>query len=182
MITVTRQKKIIGISGSLRDNSSNTNILRQLGSLVPSGIDFTIYTGIGDLPHFNPELDGETPPVTVADFRTQIKESDAVIICTPEYAFGVPGSLKNALDWAVSSGEFDNKPLALITASLSGEKAHAALLNTLSALSTNIPPERTLLISFIRSKLDEHGFLKEPALIQSLQAILHSLEEVIVAR
>ncbi|MCW3118923.1 MAG: azr 2 [Chitinophagaceae bacterium] len=169
--------KITGISGSLRDNSSNTNILRQLAAMIPAEIDFTIYNGIGGLPHFNPELDGEKPPIPVESFRQLLKETDAVIICTPEYAFGVPGSLKNALDWTVSSGELVNKPLALITASLSGGKAHAALLDTLTALSTNITEERSLLISFIRSKLDEKGFIKVPELLRALQTLLRSLAE-----
>ena len=166
--------KLTGISGSLRENSSNTNILKQMALMMPDEIELFIYNGIGELPHFSPELDIEMPPAPVEKFRKQLTDSDGIIICTPEYAFGVPGSLKNALDWTVSSGEFVNKPLALITASLSGEKAHASLLDTLTALSASIAEERILLIPFIRSKLDEQGFIRIPELLQRLQAILQS--------
>ena len=164
----------MGISGSLRENSSNTNILKQMASMMPDEVELTIYNGIGELPHFSPEFDTETPPTTVEKFRSQLTNSDGIIICTPEYAFGVPGTLKNALDWTVSSGEFVNKPLALITASLSGEKAHASLLDTLTALSAAMAEERILLIPFIRSKIDEQGFIRIPELLQRLQSILQS--------
>ncbi|MES1217771.1 MAG: NADPH-dependent FMN reductase [Bacteroidota bacterium] len=174
---MTKRIKITGISGSLRENSSNTNILMQMASKIADDVDFSIYNGIGQLPHFSPEVDGENVPLAVKNFRDEIRASDGIIICTPEYAFGVPGSLKNALDWTVSSGEFVNKPLALITASLSGEKGHAALMHTLTALSTDTPEERALLIPFIRTKLDEKGFIKTPELLQSLQHIVNSLIE-----
>ncbi len=89
------------------------------------------------MPHFNPDLDTEEPPGTVKDLRRRLKESDGVLICTPEYVFGVPGALKNAIDWAVSSGEFSDKPTALITASLGGEKAHESLFLTLQTVEAN---------------------------------------------
>ena len=89
-----------------------------------------LYDGLGNLPHFD---DSKHPPETVTAFRTLLQVCDGVLICSPEYAFGVPGSLKNALDWTVSSGEFVHKPLALITAATGGDKAHAALLDTLCA-------------------------------------------------
>lgn len=167
--------KITGISGSLRDNSSNTNILKQLGTLINGPVEFSIYAGIGTLPHFSPELDGDQAPAAVVAFREQLKTSDGIIICTPEYAFGVPGTLKNALDWTVSSGELVSKPLALITASLSGEKAHISLSDTLTALSVDITKERSLLISFIRSKMDSGGRLNDPEILQSLQVLMTSL-------
>ncbi|MEP6750242.1 MAG: NADPH-dependent FMN reductase, partial [Bacteroidota bacterium] len=106
--------KILAVSGSLRANSSNAIILQAIEKLMPGQVEFFIYKGIGDLPHFD---DAENIPITVSVWRKHLQDADAVLICSPEYAFGVPGSLKNALDWTVGSGELVNKPLALITAS-----------------------------------------------------------------
>src|SRR5690349_20688970 len=99
--------KILAISGSLRANSSNSIVVRFLSTLMPSNISYSIYGGLGSLPHFN---DSEEAAPAVIEFRKRVAEADGIIICSPEYAFGVPGSLKNAIDWTVGSGEFVNKP------------------------------------------------------------------------
>lgn len=91
--------QILAISGSLRAVSSNTAVLRAAAMLAPTGVNITIYSGLGDLPHFNPDIDVDPAPLAVASFREQLKESDGVLISSPEYAHGVPGSMKNALDW-----------------------------------------------------------------------------------
>jgi len=173
------RKKILGIPGSLSEGSANYAILKLVGNVAGNEIDLTIYNGVGHLPHFNPTMDIQPAHAEVEKLRNELKAADAVIICTPEYAFGVPGSLKNALDWTVSSGEFVNKPLALITASLSGEKAQAALLQIFTALSANITAERTLLLSFIRSKLDEKGNFKNPEDLEAIKKVIASLKESI---
>ncbi|MBS1504105.1 MAG: NAD(P)H-dependent oxidoreductase [Bacteroidetes bacterium] len=145
-------KYILAISGSLRTGSSNHTILECLGKLIPSGTDYVIYDGLSTIPAFDPGLDHNAPEPVVR-FRQKISEADAVIICTPEYAFGVPGALKNALDWTVSSGSFSGKPVALITASTGGENAHEAMIKILGALDAKLSPKTTLLISFIRTKI-----------------------------
>lgn len=149
-------KKILAISGSLRPGSNHA-ILRFLGELAPTGVDYNIYDGLASIPHFDPGLDNDAPPATVAEFRKLLAGADGIVICTPEYAYGVPGTLKNALDWTVSSGSLSEKPLALITASTGGENAHAALLLILYALNANIVKDGALLISFIRSKVNSEG-------------------------
>lgn len=142
--------KILAISGSLRNNSSNHKIINAVAAAGIEGVELMIYNELGKLPHFD---DGEYE--IVEKWRRQIKEADAVLICTPEYAFGVPGSLKNALDWTVSSGEFYDKPVALITASSVGDKAHASLQQTLTALTAVMNEETKLLLPFIRSKFND---------------------------
>jgi chromate reductase len=161
-------KNIIAISGSLRTGSSNHAILNYLGKIAPAGTNYTIYDGLTRLPHFDPGLDNDNPPATVTAFRKLIAEADGVVICTPEYAFGVPGTLKNALDWTVSSGSLSEKPLVSITASTSGENAHAALLLILRALNAKVTKETTLLISFIRSKMDGDGNIADDATVERL--------------
>ncbi|MCC8425913.1 NADPH-dependent FMN reductase [Mucilaginibacter sp. UR6-11] len=162
-------KKILAISGSLRWGSSNHSILQFLGSMAPADVEYTIYNGLSQIPAFDPGLDNDCPPAPVASLRKLLTEADGLIICTPEYAFGVPGSLKNALDWLVSSSTLVDKPVALITASSAGEYAHASLLLTLGALTANVIPETTLLIQFIRSKMDSEGNVKDEETAKKLQ-------------
>lgn len=148
--------------------------------MADAQVHFTIYNGLGDLPHFNPDLDNDTPPALVVAWRDQLKNADAVLICTPEYAFGVPGSLKNALDWTVSSGEFVDKPTALITASSVGSNGHAALLLTLGAITANVPEDGKLLIPFVRTKVNSDGSITDAEILASLQKVLDALLAVII--
>ena len=119
-------KNILAISGSLRAGSSNHAVLQYLGAMAPAGVNYSIYNGLADIPHFDPGLDNDDPPAAVTIFRDVLAKTDGVIICIPEYAYGVPGTLKNALDWTLSSGSLSEKPVALITASTGGENAHGA--------------------------------------------------------
>lgn len=163
--------KILGISGSLRATSSASAILNVVKDLMPAHVDFEIYNGIVHIPAFN---DSNEIPATVADFIQQVTAANAVFFCIPEYAFGVPGALKNALDWTVSSTAFSDKPVALITAASQGEKAHAALLLTLKAIGTKIEEESKLVISFIRTKLNENNEVKDEATLEAIQKVVES--------
>ncbi len=172
-------KNIFAISGSLREGSSNHNILQFLGEMMPVGTNYTIYNGLRDIPAFDPGIDNESPAVPVSDLRKKLSQADGIIICTPEYAFGVPGALKNALDWTVSSGSFSGKPTSLITASTGGENAHEAMIKILGAIDAKLTPETTLLIQFVRSKMDADGNISDPDTSQKLQNLIktfiHSL-------
>lgn len=165
-------KNILAISGSLRQGSSNHAILKFLGSIVPADIEYAIYNDLAQIPPFDPGLDTDTPPAPVAELRKLLTEADGLIICTPEYAFGVPGQLKNMLDWLVSSSTLVDKPVALITASLGGGYAHASLLLTLDALSANVVNDATLLIQFVRSKMDADGNITDVDEVKNLQDLL----------
>jgi NAD(P)H-dependent FMN reductase len=164
--------KILAISGSLRAGSSNNTIIKAVAAMAPAHIQFTIYEELAQIPPFDDSPD--TPPA-VTSFRRQLQNADGIFICTPEYAFGVSGVLKNALDWTVSSGELVHKPLALVTAATGGEKAHAALLLTFTALSAAIPPGGDLVISYVKSKLDGSSGIKDPATATQLQQVLDAL-------
>lgn len=82
---------ISAISGSLRAGSTNHNILKYIGTLLPREIDYHIYDALATIPPFDPGLDNDTPPQAVVELRSFISNADAIIICTPEYAYGVPG-------------------------------------------------------------------------------------------
>jgi len=170
--------KVLGISGSLRATSSNNILMKIVAGMMPENVDFKIYEGLANLPHFN---DSTILPPAVEHFHALLKESDAVFICTPEYAFGVPGSLKNALDWTVGTGDFVNKPVALVTASSVGDKGHASLLYTLTAISADIVEGGTLLVSFIRSKLNDKGEISDASTFQALQNVVDKLVKSVAA-
>src|SRR6476659_10824112 len=154
---MTDRKKVIAISGSARKNSANLRLIKAIDDLTREKFETFVFEGLTELPHFNPDLDTEHPPEAVINFRTLLKNSDGILICTPEYAMGVPGTLKNALDWTVSSMEFSNKPVALITASTSGKKAHAALLDTLTVIEAKMTEQTQLLISFVKIKVSKES-------------------------
>jgi NAD(P)H-dependent FMN reductase len=167
---------IIGISGSLKSTSANTNILSAMATMAPGHVLVKLFDGLDLLPHFNPEI--TSPAETVNNFRQQIKEADAVIFSTPEYAFGVPGVLKNALDWLVFSGELNKKPVAAISASplyTGGDKALASLLLTLTALGTKIGAGSSLSIGNIKNKMNNTGELIDVETISCLKLLLDGL-------
>ena len=114
------------------------------------------------------------PPENVAAFRRQLREADGVLICTPEYAMGVPGSLKNAIDWTVSSCEFSRKPTVLITASSMGEKAHASLLGTLRIIEANITDALQLHIPYARTRLTGHR-ITDAGTLAEVKAVMDAL-------
>jgi len=177
-----RDINLLAISGSVRPNSSNTNILQTLASLAPANVMFNFFDGLMTLPHFDPAAtEGD---IAVAKFRQQLRTTDGVVICTPEYAFGVPGVLKNALDWVVSSGEFNEKPVAVISASplpSGGDKALASLLLTMTALGT-ITNNMALSIAGIKKKMNERGEVMDSQTLHELRYLLETLIDTVGQR
>jgi chromate reductase, NAD(P)H dehydrogenase (quinone) len=168
--------KILAISGSLRSQSSSTGILQAIQELASNRMNVLIYTGISNLPHFNPDLDQDQAIVSVIEWRTQLQNCDGVLFCTPEYARGVPGVLKNALDWIVSSGEFMHKPTTVISVSPSsdgGDKANASLVQTLNVMMAEIV--ETLSIPAISVKLNSANKISDPITELALKSILNRL-------
>ncbi|MVM41341.1 flavoprotein [Spirosoma sp. HMF3257] len=174
--------KFLAISGSLRAASTNTSLLRALAELAPSTVTITLYDGLDDLPHFSPERDIDPAPEAVATLRAQLREADAVIICTPEYIHGMPGVLKNMFDWIASSGEFVYKPVGVISAGPSdtgGSRAHAALFHTVDVLTANLPEKASLIVPFVRTRLDPAGRITDPILAQELREVVSALVEAV---
>ncbi|HEX6088325.1 MAG TPA: NADPH-dependent FMN reductase [Thermoanaerobaculia bacterium] len=164
--------KIVGISGSLRARSSNAALLRAAARIVP----VTIYEGLATLPPFNPDLDeeGATPPPAVAELRRLLFEADAVLISSPEYAHGVPGVLKNMLDWLVSAGALEGKRVALLNASpAGGTYAQASLLETLRTMNWNVVAEASRIEPFVTRRIA--GELTEEKALAELRAALAAL-------
>lgn len=140
-------KTIMAISGSLRSESKNSLILEALKAHFSGNINIEIYQGLKDLPHFNPDIEFHNIQ-SVKEYQDKLKKADAIVISTPEYAHGIPGSLKNALDWIVGSGELIDKKIGLLFSSSSEALfVQEQLIEVLTTMSAKLTKEETLKIS-----------------------------------
>ncbi len=158
--------RILAVPGSLGAHSANRSLLEMAISLAPEGVEVVLFDSLGELPHFNPDLE-ETPEV-VHSWREAIAKSDALLIACPEYGHSLPGVLKNAIDWVIGSGELERKVVA-ITASVAheerGRRGLAALRQTLGAVSALI--------------VGGEPIARGPGLAPAVEALLHSLVETV---
>lgn len=162
---------ILAISGSLRTTSSNGAILRAAARLAPGGVAVEVYQRLQEIPAFSPDLDTEPLPEPVRDLRARVASADALLISSPEYAHGMPGSLKNLLDWLVSALEALDKPVLLLSASPGGAAfAHAQLAEVLRTMNLRLVDGGAHVFS--RSKLDAAGDVASPALLATLSDAL----------
>ncbi len=164
--------RLLAISGSLRAHSSNTSLLRLAMEVAPDDVRIEMYEGLASLPHFNPDDDVDTPPAPVLDLRARVGDADGLLICSPEYAHGVPGSLKNALDWLVASVELPHKPVALLNASPWATHAQASLVETLTVMTTRIVHEASVTIPVTRADLAADGTIASTEIRATLRAAL----------
>lgn len=178
--------RILLISGSLREGSTNTAALRTLRELAPAGVEATLYDGIGELPHFNPDDDREGEPVhpAVARLRGALAAADAVIFCTPEYAGALPGALKNLLEWTVGDGSTYGKPVAWINVSgpaapTGGADAHDSLRKVLGYVQATIVEPACLRLPLTRASIGSDGTLcvasERDQLAQALAALVDAI-------
>src|SRR6185312_14488000 len=140
-----KRRSILALSGSLRAESSNTVLLHAMAQLSPAHATVEFFEGLGGLPHYNPDQEDAAISSVVA-WRSLVKSVDGLLICSPEYARGVPGALKNALDWLVGGIEIVNKPVALINASPYSTHAHASLMVILETMSARVIPEASITV------------------------------------
>jgi NAD(P)H-dependent FMN reductase len=178
--------RILLVSGSLRDGSTNTALMRTAHALAPEGVVTTVYGGLRDLPHFNPDddVDGEPLAPAPAQLRTQLDAVDAVLFSTPEYAGALPGSFKNLLDWTVGGGTHD-KPVAWVNASGSptgAAGAHASLHTVLTYTGTDIVEAACAHIPVPRRSVGPDGLVCDPAIRERLAAVLTALAAHVAAR
>lgn len=171
--------QILAISGSLRAASSNTILLNATAALAPKNFAVTVYRELARLPHFNLDLDNDAVPAAVTDFRFQLSKSSGVIISSPEYAHGVPGVLKNALDWLVRSGELYEKPVAIFSASPRAIYAQASLKETLTVMTARIVTEACVTVPLLSRNLDESDVVSDPDMSQAIRSALVTFAQAI---
>ena len=169
-------KKILALPGSTRKDSSNWKILNVISNIYSNQLNIEIYDEIDQLPHFNPNVTGDTVPTVIKSFLIKIKNADGIIICTPEYVFSPPAVLKNALEWTVAETVFSYKPTALIVASGLGEKTLESLNLILKTLvQEELPKSSQLLIQGARNKLDERGDISDEKTLHEIRGVVDSL-------
>lgn len=173
--------RIALISGSLRANSTNHAMLAAAASLLPSGTE-AYFVDIEPVPHFNPDLDTEFPPPAVSAFRAQLLAADGVVFSTPEYVHSMPGALKDALDWLVSSAELFEKPVILLNPSPNaGQRGQAALLHTLKIMTGNVLEDASLTAPFVPRRMDTAELLADPEVRRRLQSSMDALVAAVAA-
>ena len=164
--------RILAIPGSLRGISFNSAALRAAIALAPAGVEISLYSSLAELPHFNPDRDAEPLPDAVRALRDAVGRSDGLLMAVPEYAHGVPGTFKNALDWLVSGVEFPNKPVALINTSQRAAHAQAQLREILATMSARLVEGACLTLPLMGRNLDAAGILADPELAAPLRQAL----------
>ena len=171
---------ILALSGSTRQTSVNKAILDFIRTTYATNYNITIYDKLTDLPYFNPDdTDAEHLPTKVREFLTLIENAAGVIICTPEYVFSLPGILKNAIEWTVATTVFQDKPLAMIVASLSGQKAFESLDLIMTTVGAKMTPTSKLLITGAYSKLNKASNTLDETTITLLKDLMLSFQELV---
>jgi chromate reductase len=172
--------RVLAISGSLRDASTNTALLRALREEAPEGVEIELWKGLKAIPPYDQDDDVAAGPAPVEAFRALVREVDAVFFATPEYNSSVPGALKNALDWAsrpIATNAFRNKPVAVIGASagaFGAVWAAAELRKVLGAMGARVT-EAELAVGHAPEKLDDEGNLLDDEVREGLRAALDTL-------
>ncbi|MET9468257.1 NADPH-dependent FMN reductase [Streptomyces sp. NPDC006544] len=165
---------ILLLSGSLRAGSSNESVLRTARAAAPSPVRTVPYEGLAELPHFNPDDDGDTLPAPVAALRAAIGEASGILICAPEYAGTLPGSFKNLLDWTVGGTEICDKPVAWVNAAAPGrgQGAEDTLRTVLGYTGAAIVEPACVRIPVDRGMVGPDGTITDPAVREQLAGAL----------
>lgn len=168
--------QILAISGSLRAQSINSALLRAVARLAPADMQVRLFTELGQIPLFNPDLDPCAQPV-VERLRQQLGAADLLLIASPEYAHGVTGVLKNALDWMVGNDALVHKPVVLLNASPRAIHAPAALREILQVMSAVIVEEASLCVPLLGTQWTEEAMVQQPEIAEPLRSALDRLRE-----
>ncbi len=169
--------RVLAISGSLRSRSTNKAALEALALLAPEGVRVLVYQDLAGLPPFNPDddVEGASGPEPVQNLRALVAASDAIVVASPEYAHGVPGALKNALDWLVASEAFAGKPVVLVNASPRAFHAQADLREILMTMAARFVPEAFVTLPLSGKAVTAADILADPACARRLAELLVAL-------
>jgi chromate reductase len=179
---LSSRPRVLAVVGSLQARSSNGSIIGALAPMLGSGVNVIVTRALHELPPFNSDFESVGVPDAVTAWRGELAAAAAVVFATPEYAFGIAGALKNALDWVVGSGELVGKPVFLIGASTmptGASYALEALDRTLRVMSADVLG--TLSVAHVRAKLDADGRVTDAATTQALEALASSIVNRLIA-
>lgn len=173
--------KILAVSGSLRAASINSMLLRAATKVAPPEISVNIFGGVGELPLFNPDLE-ENKPASVLSYLDAVAVSDALLIASPEYAHGVTGAIKNALDWLVGFEPFAGKHVAVINTSPRAHHADEALRETLRTMAAVVVESASITIPLLGAGLDESAMLATPSIATAIDYSLRAIQHAVASR
>ena len=174
---------LLGLSGSLRKASNSTAVLRTLQAGLPPDIEMEIVP-LDDIPAYNEDNDIGEGPGAVARLRHAVQACDAIVIVSPEYNHGIPGHLKNAIDWASRpgyDGPLKNKPVKIMTVAtspLGGARAQAWLNEVFAATLSRVVPGKQVIIGSVATKVKDGRLTHEDTLIFALNALDDVIDEV----
>lgn len=169
--------KLLALSGSLRAASINAALLRVIAQLAPADI-FVAAFDIGTLPLFNPDREVQLP-VAVARLHAAVVAADALIIASPEYAHGVTGAIKNALDWLVGLETFAGTPVAVLNASPRAHHADAALRETLVTMSAQIVESASVGFAMLGAGMSEADMARDASIVALVATVLAELRAAV---
>jgi len=182
--TKASRYRILLIGGSLRARSTNTASLRTAELLAPPNVECVMYTGLGDLPHFNVELDdSEILPTSVAVLRAALDGADGVLFSFPEYAGSLPGSFKNLLDWTVGGGMYQ-KPVAYINTSPPGaaQGAQQTFRTVTNFIGAKVIEDACSQVLVRHDAVDESGIINDPEIRSRIHGVLARMVKYLEAR
>ncbi len=177
---VASRVRVLAVSGSLRESSSNTSLLRALAAIAPAGTAVAFSVPLDSLPYFNSDVEEAGLPPSVQAWRADVARADAIVVSGPEYAHGVSGVLKNALDWLVGGVEIGGKPVSVLNARPQATIAHGAVVETLRVMGARVVDETA--VPLAGRKLDHEGIAADPELAATLRAVLATLRKAVEAR
>jgi NAD(P)H-dependent FMN reductase len=166
--------KILALSGSLRRDSINSAFCRATAALAPPGVRVQVYLGLGEIPLFNPDLES-SPPAAVKLLRTAIRDADALVVASPEYAHGISGVMKNALDWLVSYEPTVRKLAALVNTSPRAHHAYDALREILTTMSVDIVSSASVTVPLLGTCTTEAEMVGSPHVSRMIREMIGAL-------
>lgn len=173
---------LLGISGSVRARASNSALIEAVALLAPPNVQLSVYPDLVRLPHFNPDDEQGALPDVVDELRQRVGEADGIVISTPEYAHGLPGSFKNALDWLVGSVTFPGKPVMLMFGSSASVHAPASLREILRTMSAVLVPEADVTVELRGKSPTPEDVASDPAFAAEIRrgvdAFVHRIERL----
>jgi chromate reductase len=179
--------RLLAVSGSLRRDSHNTSLLRAAAEEAPEDVEVVLWRGLKEIPAYDADEDGVPGPEPVEAFRAAVREADAVLFSTPEYNSSIPGTLKNALDWAsrpLATNPFRNKPVAVVGAStgmFGAVWSQAELRKVLGALGARVA-DVEVVVGHAHEKLDEDGRLADAETRERLHEAVEELADAVRVR
>lgn len=178
-LDVMKEIKLLALSGSLRKASYNTAMLEALSELSPPNVEISIFRKLGELPLFNPDTESESHPV-FESLRSELGRAQGLVIASPEYAHGISGLMKNALDWLVSGEEFVDMPVVILNASPRSNHALSALKEVVTTMSGRIIEEACVELPLLGSGFKANNIKEDTAMKETLEMGLKVFCEAIL--